>query len=201
MRLSVNQMKEFFVFWARVTGRIVSKEGRENARIVRYFGAILGCVLPAAGLAKVRDRAAFARSIGLYAPIPETWAAKISLTIPAGEIVVGLCLFIPPLAPWPALAAMALIALFTVAILLALKRGLANTLCGCCGKTPKTSLGINAVLRNMALIALAVLATRSPVLEQNAPVIAASAMVMWLTGFAIARATRAHHVQRGAVRG
>jgi putative oxidoreductase len=93
----------------------------------------LGALFIVAGVLKLRDPAAFAVEITNYRFLAEL-APYVAVTLPAIEIVVGLAIVVAPVA-WrasAALAALAMLAVFTVAVAQARARGI-NVDCGCFG--------------------------------------------------------------------
>jgi putative oxidoreductase len=125
----------------------------------------LGALFVVAGGLKLRDPAAFAQEIANYQLLPAL-APYLALALPTIEIVAGVALLLLP-APWQRAAALALaglLAMFTVATLAVVVRGV-NIECGCFG-AGGGPVNWSTVLRDLALIgaAMVVLAftPRSP---------------------------------------
>ena len=126
-----------------------------------------------------------------YRLLPKGLTPLFAFSLPIVELVLGLCLFFPNLAPWSEIFAAALVFGFSIAIVLTLLRGVHNVPCGCCGGGGKGKkflgafLGYEAVLRNILLIGVAVVASGVPVVGKYAwrstMVIAVLWMAMRLT--------------------
>jgi uncharacterized membrane protein YphA (DoxX/SURF4 family) len=84
-------------------------------------------------------------------------ARPVALVVPYVEIVVGAALVSTLFAPWPAVVALALLVAYTVLIAVRLADG-SRPPCACFGSRSMRPLGGYHVLRNLALIALAVVA-------------------------------------------
>lgn len=113
----------------------------------------VGAVFVVAGVAKASDRGwvAAARQFGT--------PAVVARTIPTTEMVLGGLLVARLGAPWTALAAVALLVVFTVPVALHVAKG--DTVpCACFGTTGRARpVSWRTLLRNAVLIALAVFAT------------------------------------------
>jgi uncharacterized membrane protein YphA (DoxX/SURF4 family) len=82
---------------------------------------------------------------------------EVALVVPYVEVVVGAATVSQLLRPWPAVAALVLLLAYTVLILVRLADG-DRPPCACFGSRSMRPLGAYHVLRNGALIALAVVA-------------------------------------------
>jgi uncharacterized membrane protein YphA (DoxX/SURF4 family) len=114
----------------------------------------LGALLGVAGFLKLRDPTGFATEITNYRLLPQL-APWLAATLPAIEIGLGASLMISP-RRWrraAALASLALLAVFTVAVAQVVLRGI-NVDCGCFGGNsgPVTPI---TVARDLALCAMA----------------------------------------------
>jgi uncharacterized membrane protein YphA (DoxX/SURF4 family) len=115
---------------------------------------VVAGVLGVAGALKLRDPGAFAREIGNFQLAPEL-APWLGAALPTAELAAAAALLLP----WPAwrragaLAAAALFALFTFAVLWALGRGI-DVSCGCFGARSGAVTWLTA-LRNAGLLAAA----------------------------------------------
>ena len=127
--------------------------------IVFLLRLALGALLIVAGLLKLRDPTAFATEIANYQLLPGG-GAVLAAILPAIEVVVGTSLLVLPRA-WrraAAGAALALFVMFTAAVASAYFRRI-NIDCGCFG-TGGGPIGALTLLRNLALIAMAVVVLR-----------------------------------------
>jgi uncharacterized membrane protein YphA (DoxX/SURF4 family) len=116
----------------------------------------LGGLLVVAGALKLRAPVAFATEIANYQLVPAV-APYVAAVLPLVELVVGGALLVAPRA-WrraAALAALGLIAAFTVAVASAYFRHI-NIDCGCFGTGGGPITGLT-LLRNLALMATAAL--------------------------------------------
>lgn len=75
--------------------------------------------------------------------------------VPWWELVVGASLLVGLAKPWPAVAATVTIAAFTALLLRVLRRG-EHPPCACFGTWSAAPLGVRHVVRNVALLCLAV---------------------------------------------
>jgi len=111
----------------------------------------VGVVLLFAGGAKLGQPAWPATAAAFGAP---PWLTPV---LPWGELILGALLVSGIGLPWTALTAAALLAGFAVAVGLRVRRGDAVP-CGCFGETSPQPVGRDTVLRNVLLVALAVMA-------------------------------------------
>jgi len=116
--------------------------------IVLIARLAIGCLLLYAATHKLRDMLAFRLSLGAYRLLPETIVTPAAYLLVLVEILLGLAC----LAMWRMgyLGAMALLAAYTIAILINLSRGLDSIDCGCGG--PPQPLSYALVLRNGLLL-------------------------------------------------
>jgi hypothetical protein len=84
-------------------------------------------------------------------------ARPVAQAVPYVEIVIGVPLLAQVLQPWPALAATALLGAYTVLIVRRIQDG-SRPPCACFGSKSKRPLGTYHVVRNLVLIAGAVVA-------------------------------------------
>ena len=122
--------------------------------VLRILRLGLGAMLLVAGGLKLRDPTTFATEIANYQLWPAL-APYLAASLPTAEVLVGVALLALPLS-WrrpAALAALALFAMFLLAVGSAYFRGI-NIECGCFGTGggPITAL---TLLRNLGLIAAA----------------------------------------------
>lgn len=113
---------------------------------------VVGLAFVAAGVFKLADGPAWPRQaadMGVSRPI--------ALAVPYIEIAIGALLAVQVLEPWAAIAAIVMLVAFTVVIVLRLLDG-SRPPCACFGSRSTRPLGAYHVLRNVALLALAVIA-------------------------------------------
>ena len=117
---------------------------------------VLAVVFVVAGAAKLVDRDETRRAVaGFGAPAP--LQAPLAVALPVVELAIAGALFVPALARWAALAALALLLVFCAVIVRALARGSAPD-CNCFGGLTQTEVGRGTLVRNLVLGALAAFA-------------------------------------------
>jgi uncharacterized membrane protein YphA (DoxX/SURF4 family) len=129
---------------------------KEALALVLRLG--LGSLLVVAGALKVRAPVAFATEIANYQLFPAV-APYVAAILPIVELVVGGALVVAP-RPWrraAALASLAMIAAFTVAVTSAYLRRI-NIDCGCFGTGGGPITGLT-VARNLGLMVVAFVLT------------------------------------------
>jgi hypothetical protein len=122
-------------------------------------------LLASAATHKVRAPARFAKQLADYQLLPEALVRPVARVIPAVELVIAFALLVPVSRYWAALSAASLIALYAVAIGINLWRGRRDIDCGCAGPDQAQPLRPVLLLRNSALVGLALLASVSPVVR------------------------------------
>lgn len=129
-------------------------------RTDRGVSAVLGAVFIAAGALKIVDPLAFAVSIARLRVIPPSAVGPIAILLPWVEVVAAAALFVPAWRRTALQLLLGLLAVFTAVLGIGLLRGTAGA-CGCFGSS---DLVFNrpefGVVRNLVLIALAVLMIR-----------------------------------------
>jgi hypothetical protein len=113
---------------------------------------VVGVAFVAAGVFKLADGPAWPRQAADMGV-----GRSIALVVPWVEIVIGALLAAQLFEPWPAVAAIALLVAFSVVIVLRLLDG-SRPPCACFGSRSRRPLGAYHVLRNVGLLALAVVA-------------------------------------------
>jgi peroxiredoxin len=120
-------------------------------------GLLLACrlglaiVLLVAAVAKLIDRAGARRSLEAFG-VPAGLAPAAAVALPAVELVVA-ALLVPVATAWAAaVAASALLVVFSVAVVVAMARGV-DADCHCFGGLSSESVGWGALARNLALLA------------------------------------------------
>lgn len=115
-------------------------------------GAGVGLALVGACVLKLIEGPAWlkqAADLGVSRPVAQV--------VPFVEIGVGVPLAAQLFKPWPAIAAVALLVVFTVVVVQRLRDG-SRPPCGCFGSRSKRPLGAYHVARNLGLLAVAVVA-------------------------------------------
>jgi putative oxidoreductase len=104
--------------------------------MMRYAKLVVSIVLAAvfiyAGVDKIRDPAQFADSVAAFAILPNALVTPMALGLPLFEVLCGLMVLAPPSRRVGALALTLATAMFIVALVSALARGLTLD-CGCFG--------------------------------------------------------------------
>jgi hypothetical protein len=118
---------------------------------------LVALVFLSAALGKLKDRAAFHGAVHAYRLLPDGLVGPVALFVPLAEIVIGL-LLPSGLAPGvAAVAASAMLAVFTGAMALNMLRGRRDIDCGCFHGRPSRRLTWGAIARTAALAVAAVL--------------------------------------------
>jgi len=123
-------------------------------RVVRIA---LGIVVAWAALAKLSDLAAFSSQVHNFRVLPIWSENLVAMTLPWIELVAALSLLLGIQARSGALVATGLLAVFTVAVALAVARGL-DFQCGCFGTADATRVGWGKLLQNTGLLAVGAVA-------------------------------------------
>lgn len=113
---------------------------------------VVGVTFVAAGVLKLADGPAWTRQaadLGVRRPV--------AVAVPWVEVVVGATLVAQVARPWPALAAVAMLVAFTVVVVRRILDG-SRPPCACFGSRSSRPLGPRQVVRNVGLLALAVVA-------------------------------------------
>ena len=121
---------------------------------------VLAAVFAVAGATKLADRPG-TRKAAVDFGAPERFAAPIAVLLPLAELAVAALLVFPSTAVAGAVGALALLALFTVAISASLLRGQAPD-CHCFGQLHSAPASWKTLARNGVLAALAVVALVEP---------------------------------------
>ncbi|AKV08233.1 MULTISPECIES: MauE/DoxX family redox-associated membrane protein [Pseudomonas] len=123
----------------------------------------IAVLLASAATHKLRAPARFARQLGDYQLLPGAIVRPVARVIPVIELAIAFALLVPACRSWAALSAASLIALYAAAIGINLWRGRGDIDCGCAGPDQAQPLRPVLLLRNSALVVLALLASVSPV--------------------------------------
>lgn len=152
--------------------------------ITAYSQVLLLIVFAAAGWSKLRSPEAFEGVVYNFRILPERAAGPFSRLLPVAELVVAVALVFPTTRGAAAAGAMALLAVFSIAIAVNLARGRRAIDCGCFSSTLKQDLSGALILRNVALMGLAGLLVWQP------PVAGGQLQTaLWLVGAAAALLT------------
>ena len=116
---------------------------------------VLGMVFAVAGVAKLADRAGARAAIEAFG-IPPRPAGAAAILLPLVELAIGGALLAAATSRWAAVAALALLAVFSLAIVRVLRAGSAPD-CNCFGGLTQTEVGRGSLVRNILLGALAAL--------------------------------------------
>lgn len=152
--------------------------------ITAYAQVLLFIVFGAAGWSKLRSLEAFEGVVYNFRILPESVARPVALILPVAELVIAAGLILPATRPVAAAGAIALLAVFCVAIAINLARGRREIDCGCFSSTLKQHLSSGLILRNVLLAGLAGLLVWQP--AAAAPQMQAA---LWLIGTAAALLT------------
>ena len=125
-----------------------------HGRTIRVCQILIGLLFAAAALAKMGDLRAFAEEVHNFRMMPVAVENLVAMTLPWVELVAGLALLLGVRARSGGMVAAALMATFTLAVLIAMARGL-NIECGCFGTADGTRVGMVKFLENAGMLALA----------------------------------------------
>jgi len=115
------------------------------------LGAVVGAVFLASGTLKLADPRWRLQAGSLGVPAP------VASVVPVIEVVLGALLVAGLARPWPALAAVIVLVVFT-AWLASLLRRPVRPVCSCFGNLSRRPVSWRSVARNAALLVVAVLA-------------------------------------------
>jgi hypothetical protein len=123
----------------------------------------IAVLLASAATHKVRAPARFARQLADYQLLPDSLVRPGARLIPLLELASAFALLVPVSRGWAALSAASLLALYAAAIGINLWRGRRDIDCGCAGPDQAQPLRPVLLLRNSALVVLALLASVAPI--------------------------------------
>lgn len=117
---------------------------------------LVGVAFVWAGVTKIADAAAFEEGLVNYRMLPAGLIPIVAVTLPPIEVLAGLCLLVGFSSRGAALLATGMLAVFTVAIVQAILRGI-DVECGCfgAGSDAAASMGWPEVARDLVLLAAA----------------------------------------------
>ena len=132
-----------------------------DPRVVRVAQVAIGFLFAWAALAKLGDLPSFAKQVHNFRLVPIATENLVALTLPWVELLAALGLVLGVRARAGAVVVLGLLAVFTLAILAALARGL-DIDCGCFGTADASRVGAAKVLQNVGMLLLAGLALVRP---------------------------------------
>lgn len=121
--------------------------------IATIAGLVAGAALAAAGAAKLARPTWLADAAALAVP---TWLAR---PVPFVEVAVGVLLALNVAHPAAAWAAVGLLVAFTTLLVVRLRQGVRPP-CACFGGLSRRPIGPGSIVRNLALLGCAIVATR-----------------------------------------
>ena len=134
------------------------KEVMTHPVLVRVCRIAIGVLFGLAGLAKLGDLGSFADQVHNFRIVPVPVEHLVALTLPWIEVVAALALILGIRARAAAVLVTALMAVFTLAVIAALARGL-DFECGCFGTADATRVGAVKVVQNVGMLMLAWIGT------------------------------------------
>ena len=141
---------------------------------------VLAAVFAVAAVAKFADRDGFRRAVEDFG-VPAKLSAVVAIILPVVELGVAIALISTSFAWWGAVGALALLAVFTVVIVVNLARG-RHPKCQCFGQLHAAPVGRSTLIRNLILAAIA-----GYVVWQGRLDVGASA-IAWLFGLSVMEA-------------
>lgn len=132
---------------------------RARAGVVRLAQLAVGALLAWAALAKIGDVHALAGQIRRFALLPPGSENLLAIVLPWIELTAAASLLLGLRARAGAAVATGLLLIFTVAVGLAMARGL-DVACGCFGSTDAARADGTKLAMNLGMLALAALGTR-----------------------------------------
>jgi uncharacterized membrane protein YphA (DoxX/SURF4 family) len=125
---------------------------------LRVARIVIGIAIAWAALAKLTNLEAFAAQVHNFRILPVWSENLVAMTLPWIELVAALSLLLGIEARSGALVVTSLLAVFTVAVGLAIARGL-DFECGCFGTADGTRVGLGKLLQNTGMLAVAAVGT------------------------------------------
>lgn len=123
---------------------------------IPFSVCLLVVVFAAAGLAKIRAIDTLEGVIQNFRVLPSQWSRPLAFVLPPAEIAVAAALTVPATRASGAVAAAALLGVFTFAIAINLYRGRREIDCGCFSSELKQTISGWLVARNVVLMACAI---------------------------------------------
>ena len=125
---------------------------------IRLCQIAIGLIFIVAGLAKIGDAAAFAKQVHNFRIAPVVLENLVAATLPWVELVAGVSLVIGLRARAGAVITTSLMAVFTLAVIAAVAKGL-DIDCGCFGTSDGQAVGLTKIAQNFGMLAISVVAT------------------------------------------
>jgi uncharacterized membrane protein YphA (DoxX/SURF4 family) len=126
----------------------------ENPYLVLLVRVFIGLLFIVSSLEKIVDPAAFAQSISNYRMLPGWLGSFVATVLPWLELLCGFSVLFGALERGSSLLLSAMLVVFTLAVVVALARGL-DISCGCFTQDPTAGkIGWLKVLQNATLIVL-----------------------------------------------
>jgi len=129
--------------------------------VVRVCQILLGFTFLVSGLAKIGDLQSFSEQVHNFRILPIAAENLVAMTVPWVELVAGLAMVLGTKSRSAALLALMLLGLFTLAVGLAMARGL-DFECGCFGTADGTRVGWTKILMNLTMFAAAWIGSLRP---------------------------------------
>lgn len=130
--------------------------------VVLLVRGLLGLLFVLSGVAKIKSgRESSAQVIRGYRFVPEPLVGVLVFALPAVELVIGVCLLTGVATKAAAWGAAVLLGGFTIAAAVVLARG-ERTGCGCFGRYFEQLISPKIIIRNLALVGLALLVAVIP---------------------------------------
>lgn len=129
--------------------------------LVRIAALAIGVIMGVAGMAKIGDLPSFAKQIGNFHLIPGLGVHLAAVTLPWVELVLAMALILGIRRRAGGLLAVVLMVVFTVAVAQAAARGF-DIECGCFGTADSSTVGLEKLAENVALLAVALVAAVRP---------------------------------------
>lgn len=122
-----------------------------------YFSATaLTVVLLVSAWGKLRAPGSFRRALGTFRMIPDAAVPALLVAVPSAELLLAALQWVRPLQPAVGLALAGMLMAFTVLLLHSLATG-EEADCGCFGSAAPEKVSWLSVIRNIVLIAIAVM--------------------------------------------
>ncbi len=121
--------------------------------VVRGSQIVMGVVFAWAALAKLGDLQGFADQVHNFRMVPIFAENIVALLLPWIELVAALALILNIRARSGAVVVTGLLAAFTIAVIVALMRGL-DIECGCFGTSDASRVGLLKITQNLGMLVL-----------------------------------------------